>query len=84
MRLLFILALLCFGDKAFSEKFINPNHDFEQGLDTWSIYEGPSLESFAIIEARAANRDFESRHVFLRLPKEARDNQTQYIKIGLI
>lgn len=61
---------------------VNKNSDFDTGLNNWQIYKGPGIEDSAKVEIREPSEDFNSKHLFLRLPSSSTDNPTQYVKIG--
>lgn len=61
---------------------LNKNSDFNSGLSDWQIYKGPGIEETAKVETRAPSEAFDSRHLFIRLPSNSKDNPTQYVKVG--
>ena len=61
---------------------VNKNTGFDSGLTGWQIYKGPGIEDSAKVEIRERSNDFDSKHVFVRLPSNSKDNPTQYVKIG--
>ncbi len=62
----------------------NTNPGFENGLADWTTYKGSGIGTTAIIETRNAVAGFTvgAKHLFMRLPAEATNNQTQYITVG--
>ncbi|MCM8537046.1 MAG: hypothetical protein NE334_13995 [Lentisphaeraceae bacterium] len=70
---LFLLQSLCAVDS------INRNPNFDNGLKGWVVYKGKGIEQTAKVEHRSASGE---NKVFMRLPKEATLNQSQYVKIG--
>lgn len=72
--------LLVLGTSA--QKVINQNSNFEKGLENWICYFGPGIKQTARIEVKQNSDEFKSKHVFMRLPANATDNQTQYVKLG--
>ena len=71
---------LCQQDE--SPSCVNKNSGFDSGLTGWQIYKGPGIEDSAKVEIRERSNVFNSRHVFIRLPSNSKDNPTQYVKIG--
>ena len=77
-----IISFIIFMGALGAENIVNLNSDFEKGLKDWVSYKGPGIQKSAVIELRKADVEFKSKHVFMRLPSNATDNQTQYVKLG--
>ncbi|MEM8968296.1 MAG: hypothetical protein AAGE93_17890 [Bacteroidota bacterium] len=62
---------------------VNTNPGFENDLADWSVYEAPSIKDDAIVRIEETGQVAAgSKHLFMRLPASATDNQSQYIHIG--
>jgi hypothetical protein len=62
---------------------LNANPGFESGLNQWSIYQAPSIANQAIVRVdENGQAKFGSKHLFMRLPASATNNQTEYITVG--
>lgn len=62
---------------------MNVNPGFEGGLRGWQVYEAPSIAGPAIIQVLDNGQSrFHDKQLFMRLPKAATNNQSQYINIG--
>ena len=79
-----LLGLALAAVPATAQILKNTNPGFETGLTGWTTYKGPGIGATAIIEARNAVAGFTvgAKHLFMRLPSNATDNQTQYITVG--
>ena len=77
-----IVSFLIFVSGASAQTLVNQNADFEKGLNGWIVYKGPGIQKSGIVELKNSSGAFKSKHVYMRLPANATDNQTQYVKLG--
>ncbi|MCM8531281.1 MAG: hypothetical protein NE330_08995 [Lentisphaeraceae bacterium] len=73
------LLLLFLFQSLYAGEAINQNPNFENGLKAWVVYKGTGIGKTAKVEHRSTSGE---NKVFMRLPKEATLNQSQYVKIG--
>ncbi|PQB07693.1 hypothetical protein BST83_11390 [Polaribacter filamentus] len=74
------MALGCNLDKVVLQ---NKNHGFEKSLAGWSTYIAPSMAADAIIKTvHSEGAKKGQHHLFMRLPANAKDNQSHFIHIG--
>ncbi len=83
MLIQFTLCRSISSSKPYPIKLINTNPGFEEGLDNWDTYIAPAIQGSAIIQVRNKTKFTEgNRHLLLKLPKTAVNNQEHYIHVG--
>ena len=79
-----VLSLCLLSSAVVAEgRLLNRNPGFERGLADWQVYVAPRIAATATVRAeRGANARHGAGYLRLRLPREAQDNQRDYVRVG--